>query len=494
MTEGSGGTIKVSERIAPEITASLFANYRSSADAVMELLDNAVDSRLPGFPLRVRLTVHPASLVVHAEGGEGMGVRELEHNYLRWGASPKRGRHNLLGQYGQGGKAAIGHLGRRFTVEASRPGVPIAWRFADPDYRDRRRLKTYEVTEVAKRTSADTGYVRIRIDEVDKRIDQRRLSQRLAETYRPLLEERSLEIFLNDSQILPSPIWVDERKPFTANAASGRLRGWTGVASADRGSPGWIPGLRIYKLGRLITEGEFFGHPSAAQHPGLSRLMGEVEIPRVPLTMNKSDFDRDSAQWVEVEERMHRLLAPLVRRLARDGEAPPPESALRAAEQVRRLLSQALRLADRTDLFAGLSGNAAREERSARAEPELPLVAPLEPPQPSPPKVPLPRPKGQRRGFGNIVIRALHPRVRSTTVLEEGVRGIVINSEYPLFKERRGDFWYQLETAARELCKLAEPNSVPEYESRVNELLLTAATLRTRRRRPRGGTQLALLR
>ena len=50
---------QVRERIAPEITSSLFANYRSSADAVLELIDNAIDSRLPKASLTVGITVHP---------------------------------------------------------------------------------------------------------------------------------------------------------------------------------------------------------------------------------------------------------------------------------------------------------------------------------------------------------------------------------------------------------------------------------------------------
>ena len=50
------------------------------------------------------------------------------------------------------------------------------------------------------------------------------------------------------------------------------------------------------------------------------------------------------------------------------------------------------------------------------------------------------------------------------TVLEDGVRTVVINNRYPLFLERRGDVWYQLETAAREICKAAEATSVAEYE------------------------------
>jgi hypothetical protein len=122
--------VTVRERIDPAITASLFANYRSSADAVMELVDNSIDSRIKGSQLEVLLQVHPSYFVIETRGGEGMGPAELERNYLRWGGSPKRGR-KLLGQYGQGGKAAIGHLGDSFTVEASRPGDAGAWRFAD---------------------------------------------------------------------------------------------------------------------------------------------------------------------------------------------------------------------------------------------------------------------------------------------------------------------------------------------------------------------------
>src|SRR5438445_13899654 len=97
--------ITVRERIDPGITASLFSNYRSSPDAVMELVANALDSRIRGHRLAIELAVHPTYITVHSQGGEGMGPRDLEKNYLRWGGSPKRGRKNLLGQYGQGGKA-----------------------------------------------------------------------------------------------------------------------------------------------------------------------------------------------------------------------------------------------------------------------------------------------------------------------------------------------------------------------------------------------------
>jgi hypothetical protein len=79
------------------------------------------------------------------------------------------------------------------------------------------------------------------------------------------------------------------------------------------------------------------------------------------------------------------------------------------------------------------------------------------------------------------------------TALEDGVRTVVINSRYPLFIERRGDVWYQLETAVREVCMAAEMGSVAEYEKRVNDIMLTALRLRSARRRRPAGRQLRLV-
>src|SRR5262249_54045523 len=160
-------------------------------DAILELVDNSVDSRLPERPLRVDLVVRPAYVQIVTVGGQGMGPRELEAHYLRWGASPKRGR-NLLGRHGQGGKAAGGHLGEGVTIDASRPGDTSAWQFSDTRYRDRSRLKVYELHPVPKRVEPELGYVRIRIEAVDKKVDVRRVGARLTETYRPLLERESL--------------------------------------------------------------------------------------------------------------------------------------------------------------------------------------------------------------------------------------------------------------------------------------------------------------
>jgi hypothetical protein len=472
--------VTVRERIDPAITASLFANYRSSADAVMELVDNAIDSRLKGSQLDVLLQVHPSYFVIETRGGEGMGPAELERNYLRWGGSPKRGR-KLLGQYGQGGKAAIGHLGNSFTVEASRPGDEGAWRFADPDYRDRSRLKTYELKVVMKRVPVGLGYVRIRIDGVDKRLDPRRLGLRLGDTYRLLILRAELKMSINGTRVEPQPINFQEEHRFAVHAAGTTLRGWYGIAEPEGRGVDYVPGLRCYKLGRLIASEEFFGHPNAVQVSGMARLLGEIDLAPIPLTMNKSDFARDGPEWVAVERRMHALLAPIAKRLAEDELAPPPASALKTAEQVRRLLAQVLKLAEREEVFSGLA--VARSQVAARTR--VNGRAPLNPDKVrAPGRLPSEN-EQKRRGFGQVVVRPLDPSIRSQTVIEHEVTTVVINSCHPLFMKRGGDIWYQLETAAREVFKSLEGASINDYERRVNEAVLLAFQLRARRREAR---------
>ena len=473
--------VTVRERIDPAITASLFANYRSSADAVMELVDNAIDSRLKGSALNVLLQVHASYFVIETRGGEGMGPAELERHYLRWGGSPKRGR-NLLGQYGQGGKAAIGHLGTSFTVEASLPGDEMAWRFADADYRDRTKLKTYELKTVVKRVPLEEGFVRIRIDGVDRRVDPRRLGARLSDTYRPLIVGALLKMSINGVRVEALPINFQEEHRFAVRAAGTTIRGWYGLAEPEGRGVDYVPGLRCYKLGRLIAGGEFFGHPNAVQVSGMARLVGEIDLAPVPLMMNKSDFARDAAEWTAVEHRMHALLAPIAKRLAEDELAPPPASALKTAEQVRRLLSQVLRLTEREEAFSGLA--AARTPAAQAREPSTGRhAAQLESP-PAPPRLPT-ADEQKRRGFGQVVVRPLDPAIRSQTVIEREVTTVVINSRHPLFLKRGGDIWYQLETAAREVFKSFEGASIGEYDRRVNEVILLAFQLRARRRQAR---------
>ncbi len=498
----------VRERIDPRLTASLFANYRSATEALLELVDNAVDSRLPDRPLEIDLTLRPGSLVLTAVGGLGMSPGQLERDYLRWGASRKRA-GDRIGRYGQGGKAAIGHLGNRFAIVASPAGDARAYTFQDDDYRDRSKLRAYELLERAKAVATSLGYVRIEVGEMDKRLDPLRVRARLGEVYRPLIASGSVVVRVNRAPVAVRVWPVEERHDLSVRAAGRLVRGWYGLAP-DPPPPGLTGGVRVYHLGRLIGEPEWFGHPGPAMHPSLARIIGEVELPHVPVTMNKSDVERDSAEWLAVSDRLHRLLTPVVLRLTREpGSAASPQ-ALRTADQVRRILARALRLLESGQLFESQTASAGEgEDDQLTLDAEAPAA---EMPEPEPDedetgeeaageaaegqdtRPPRPRPAqpgGTGTGIGEIVVRALDPRLRSAMVVEDGVRRVVINSRFPLYEVRKGDLWYQLETALREVCVTIPEATVPEFERKANELMLVSLALTDRRRRRSRGKRMS---
>src|SRR5207245_3289052 len=134
---------------------------------------------------------------------------------------------------------------------------------------------------------------------VDKRVDPRRLRARLSDTYRPLIVRAELKMSINGARVEALPINFQEEHRFAVRAAGTTLRGWYGLAEPESRGVDYVPGLRWYKLGRLIAGGEFFGHPNAVQVSGMARLVGEIDLAPVPLTMNKSDFARDGAERSE---------------------------------------------------------------------------------------------------------------------------------------------------------------------------------------------------
>jgi hypothetical protein len=305
--------------------------------------------------------------------------------------------------------------------------------------------------------------------------------------------------------VAPADWPTEERHDFSVRAGGRLVRGWYGLL-AEAPPAGIEGGIRLYHLGRLVGAPEWFGHPGPAMHPGLNRLIGEVELPHVAVTLNKSDIDRGSPEWDALEVRLHRLLKPFVRRLTREEAVAASPGALRTAEQVRRILARALRMLESGQLFESELGSGPgsdvrgqltmdsyatqpeAEADASQAERDEESGTSPQGPTPEPTAPPLRRGgagPGRRNGVGDVVIRSLDPRLRSAMEVEDGVRRVVINSRYPLYEVRKGDLWYQLETALREVCATIPEATVPEFERRVNELMLVSLGLADRRRRTR---------
>jgi len=110
--------IELKEDFDPALISALYRNFKDPIQAILEIVDNAIDDRIPGWPMIITVEVEKDNICVVNKGGRGMGLEELG-NFFIWGRSKKRGK---LGRYGQGGKAAMGYPGKSWRIRTKKIG------------------------------------------------------------------------------------------------------------------------------------------------------------------------------------------------------------------------------------------------------------------------------------------------------------------------------------------------------------------------------------
>ena len=420
----------------------------------------------------------------HRHGPDG-----IERDYLRWGASTKKPGERI-GRYGQGGKAAIGHLGNRFEVVASAAGddTRSASRTA---YRDRARLRTYDLhepPEEARRARSATSASRSA--RWTARLDARRLRDRLAEVYRPLLDDRcraadgqpragraaSLAARRATRHRVRAGVGSSaagggccrtrrRRAPRTAGGAPlpprpSRRRAGVVRAPCASGPP------RPESTGRRGRTAPCAGHDEQdRRRPGQPDLGGRRGAPACPLdTDGPTTHARGAAIERDARGAAHRgpgatdpgpsaaparVRAP-VRKRGAGGLARVRAASWRSTGRHRPTGSRRRTTTSHRTSGDPETGDDGAGDAGSRQGCRF----------------------GRRRAAAEVVVRALDPRLRSAMVDEDGVRRVVINCAYPLYEVREGDLWYQLETALREVCVTIPEATVPEFERKVNELML----------------------
>jgi len=145
----------------------------------------------------------------------------------------------------------------------------------------------------------------------------KRIKETLSNTYRKLLENGEATILMNGEPISPLSIPLYdgyETQSFKEKTSNHMvLEGWIGRLKRDarvKDGTKIAGGLRLLRKGRLIKEGEYFGHRDFKYKASLGTLIGEVELPKVPVLPNKTGFDTDSSDWEEVRKNMYKILKP----------------------------------------------------------------------------------------------------------------------------------------------------------------------------------------
>lgn len=296
---------KIKESFDPKLISALYSNFSDKYIALQELIDNSVDDRITGQILTVNISYiyDQDKLIINNVNGKGLGIPDL-HTFFSWGGSKKT---NRIGRYGQGGKAAIGYLGKGFIIKGHSHGKNDGFIVRVDNWQDREGgFKEFTPEPFS---NFDTrGLVSIEILGLKYKFDTENIKEKIREIYRPLIADKKIDFIVNGEQVIPPKLHFDEgtvtRFSFDIDFLTKKynLNGMYGIVSDKNSIRG---GFSVYQFGRRIIKKEYFGQTDPSKRWNVERLYGELYLDfEIPLVMNKTDFQRGYL-WEEIKKAMH---------------------------------------------------------------------------------------------------------------------------------------------------------------------------------------------
>lgn len=468
----------IEEELHEGLKTIAMSNFSNALEAAAEIIDNSVDEKDPQQkPLLLKIRISPGIITFLDSNTLGMGYKEL-NEFLKWGFSSKSFRTDAIGKYGAGGKGAIGYLGSGCTIRTKRKGEDVEWEISETNWRNPSR-KALQPTHRKSRYNINLGFTQIDIFGVDRRINKNQLAEMISHFYKSLLENEELDVRIGKStlkKLEPFKPPLDEKFPiekFETNSKFGSIKGWVGRLAPKTGLRG---GIRCYYRGRLITKDykkaqEFFGHPDPQSLGSLNFLIGEVHLNFVPVLPNKTDFDRQSKEWEEIHEIMHKILHPHVEQLkSRREEVEITAEDLLNLSQVSNLVFKAIENIEKEKVpFGSVPSNGDLEGRKSpesKAYDEKTVARESQQSRdtynPSSPP-PINSVGRLKRTYGSMKfdVREGDGLSRAAVIHEEGEKILVIYKKYPEYLERGPrDILYKAESAVLQLEKPEENESI----------------------------------
>ena len=467
--------IILKEDIDINIVTALMRNYRNPVEAILELIDNAVDDRRQNIALKIEIFLGKNFIQIINTGGFGMGLRELQ-DFLKWGRSSKRGK---LGRYGQGGKAAMGYLGNSWKLKTSKLGDEKTFIIEEDDWRNRiKGRKKYKPKIFEGMTSKEQGKVIIEIKNLSRKINEKKLREALSDYYRMLLEEDKIKIEINKDPIKPLEIPLSEKERFTEVIDSKKIHGWIGLLKPNVSFRG---GIRCCVLGRKITENEYFGHQDYTWKASLNRLIGEINADFLELNLNKTGFDADSWGWRRVMEKMFTRMQPYIDFLLNEKEAEEvTEDEKKRHKEASKVwndfMKEYLREGKKPIEGSGEKGIARgqkpfEEGKIAEEKGETEVSRGKYEPATPPPEIAIGKRKRLKRFLGIEAQPGIIPdaTMRSEIQIKDSKEIIIVNKLFPAYKKRKGDTLYIWETIAIE-CAKPEKEEEMDYSEYIKEM------------------------
>lgn len=282
----------------------------SIQEALSELIDNAIDARLPDGKCSVRVDI-TQDMITISDNGTGM-TEEQAANSIRLGFSNKQGQ---LGEFGLGLKTSTSFLGRAFTLITS------------PQESDEEYIIEYDEDHwlehgdwykfpfiinrgVESATSGTTVIIkRLKVDFSKKMLES--IQEEFGLRFGPFIQHGELELIFNNEPCPPhTPKILDNVKTeFKFEFNGGYALGWWGYQLSGLNKSYY--GFNTFRRGRLVTTFDKIG---LTPNQDIKQIVGDLHIEGIPITHDKKGFLKSSAEYKSLEDKMREYFKPFERK------------------------------------------------------------------------------------------------------------------------------------------------------------------------------------
>jgi hypothetical protein len=314
-------------------------NY-SIPDAVGEFVDNEVDARTAGELLSIEIYAgQKQNGTIEVKGnGTGMDADTLS-SALKMGYSIKSG--DNIGQFGLGLKTAATNLGKRFEIVTVPKGGDRGFKvvYDEEEFLKNQRWEI-EIEEVKKPFDHGTKVTVTQpkvsiyggVDDI--------IAVAMGRIFRHFLKSEEVEITVNGTPVVPYEWDLEEGSTQTIDidVNGKKVIGWYGWQTKASNKTGY--GFELIRHNRIVRRHEKLGFKP---HPKLMWLVGEVRLDDFPVTLNKTDFIRDTGDWRALEVAIGAAIKPVVEMTNRRYQSKlSPRDAVRTAD-VKEKVEEAMR-------------------------------------------------------------------------------------------------------------------------------------------------------
>jgi len=292
------------------ILAKISQTGYSIQEAIAELIDNAIDARLPQERLVVSVDITP-ELITVTDNGSGM-TEEQAAKSIRLGFSEKK---LQLGEFGLGLKTSTSFLGHGFTLITSPRNSEEEYILEyDQDHwlehGDWNKYPFIVNRGVEPAKSGTTVMIRrLKVDITEKLLTS--IKQEFGMRFGPFIQNQELELIFNHEPCPPfiPSILDDKKNEFTFEFKGGKAWGWWGYQLSGLNQSYY--GFHTYRRGRLVTTYDKIG---LTPNQDIKQIVGDLHIEGVPITHDKKGFLKSSEEYRALEKEIREYFKPFEKR------------------------------------------------------------------------------------------------------------------------------------------------------------------------------------